>query len=166
MKQKVTSLLFVCLCTAIIAGCTSSVRFATKDVSAVPGITKTTEYSKDQISIITEAEKWIGTPYCYGGESRSCADCSGFVQQVFQSVGMYIPRTAARQYLFALRVKNGECKPGDLVFFKNASKINHVGIYLGNNQFIHASSSNGVEKQSLGNHYYQSRFAGFGRFIN
>jgi cell wall-associated NlpC family hydrolase len=161
MKQKVEIKLFVIIFAVLISGCSSSVRFATKDRQTSNAIANT-----EKIPIINEALKWLGTPYCYGGESRSCTDCSGYVQQVFLSAGLYIPRTAAEQYQNSIQIDNSESKPGDLIFFKNSSRINHVGIYLGDNQFIHASSSNGVERQSLSNRYYQSRFAGFGRIIH
>jgi cell wall-associated NlpC family hydrolase len=161
MKQKVKIKLFVIIIAVLISGCSSSVRFATKDRQTSNAIANT-----EKIPIINEALKWLGTPYCYGGESRSCTDCSGYVQQVFLSAGLYIPRTAAEQYQNSIQIDNSESKPGDLIFFKNSSRINHVGIYLGDDQFIHASSSNGVERQSLSNRYYQSRFAGFGRIIH
>jgi peptidoglycan DL-endopeptidase CwlO len=164
MRQKVIYLLFVILSIAIVAGCSSSIRFSTKEKTGYSPNTNSDNTYPFTNNIISEAWKWIGTPYCYGGESHSCVDCSGYVQQVFLSAGINIPRTAARQYTYALRVNEAELQPGDLVFFKNKNNINHVGIYIGKNGFLHASSSNGVEKQSLSNRYYQSRLAGFGRF--
>jgi cell wall-associated NlpC family hydrolase len=166
MEQKVKIKLFVIFFAVLLSGCSSSVRFSSNDISIYDKETNKVIIKSDNLPIISEALKWVGTPYCYGGESRSCTDCSGYVQQVFLTAGMYIPRTAAEQYQNSIQIDNSESKPGDLIFFSNSSRINHVGIYLGDDQFIHASSSNGVEKQSLSNRYYQSRFAGFGRIIH
>jgi len=166
MPQKVKIKLFVIIAAVFISGCSSSVRFASKELSKEKKESKIVHIPSENSTVISEALDWLGTPYCYGGESRSCADCSGFVQQVFLTLGITIPRTAAEQYETSTHIEISESQPGDLVFFRNSNKINHVGIYLGNDSFIHASSSNGVEKQSLTNRYYQSRFAGFGRIVH
>jgi len=166
MLQKVKIELFVLFLAALITGCSSSVRFASKDVSSYIEDKTENYFSVENSMIITEAVNWLGTPYCYGGESRSCTDCSGYVQQVYLSAGIYLPRTAAEQYSYSIQINEEESQPGDLIFFKNRKKINHVGIYIGGNEFIHASSSNGVEKQSLNNRYYKSRFVGYGRFVH
>ena len=149
----------------IFAGCQSSVRFAK---NAHPGQSpekKTkAEYSEyESNSIVDEAERWLGTPYCYGGESKNCTDCSGFVMSVYGKFGLKLPRTAREQYIFAGKVKINSKRAGDLVFFRKNGKIYHVGIYAGNNQVIHASSSKGVIKQSLSDSYLSKRLAGIGR---
>jgi cell wall-associated NlpC family hydrolase len=118
-----------------------------------------------QQAVLNEANKWLGTPYCYGGENLKCTDCSGFVQTVYSRIGMQLPRTAAQQFNSGDQVAMAQAQPGDLVFFKKGSRINHVGIYAGENMFIHASSSRGVVLQSLGDKYYQKRLAGFKRYI-
>ena len=154
-------------------GCRSSYRFTSK--SGLPesniktaNIQKYNNYNLngDEHSIIDEAEKWLGTPYCYGGEDNSCIDCSGYTQQVFLKVGVELPRTAEEQYESTRNVGKSEAKPGDLVFFQDKKHINHVGIYLGNNEFIHSSSSRGVVRQSLNDEYFKVRFAGFHRALN
>ncbi|MFP4368838.1 MAG: C40 family peptidase [Candidatus Kapaibacterium sp.] len=119
-----------------------------------------TGYARD---IIDEAEKWIGTPYVYGGNSRSGIDCSGFVQQIYAAKGIYLPRTASQQYFFTDRISMDELIPGDLVFFKNSSKISHVGIYAGGGLMIHASSSLGVARQTLDDSWFRQHLAGAGR---
>ncbi len=116
--------------------------------------------------LIKEAEKYIGTPYCYGGSTSKCFDCSGFVNLVFNQFGIILPRTASDLYDFAKKVSLSEAKEGDLVFFRDKNKINHVGIYITRGEFIHSSSSKGVTKNSLSENYYSTRFIGAGRVIS
>jgi len=112
---------------------------------------------------------YIGTPYKFGGDTRRGMDCSGFVRQVFhESFKKELPHNASQQYLRTARVASLDLKLGDLVFFsmnKNGS-VGHVGIYLGNNYFAHASTSYGVVVSSLRENYYQSRYIGGGRVLN
>jgi len=112
---------------------------------------------------------YIGTPYKFGGETRRGMDCSGFVYNVFkESFKMNLPHNASQQYLRSARISSQDLRLGDLVFFsinQNGS-IGHVGIYLGNNYFAHASKSYGVVVSSLSERYYQSRYIGAGRALN
>ncbi len=156
----------------VLSGCTSSVRFSgnlsngysskshsSKTIHSPKEIDKA-HLSKKQRKIIEEAENWIGTPYCWGGESKDCADCSGFVMEVFSKNGIKLPRTAEQQYEFGKRVNLDEAKPGDLIFFGKSKKITHVGIYVGDRTFIHASSSKGVMIQDLDSWGANPQFAG------
>jgi cell wall-associated NlpC family hydrolase len=127
----------------------------------VPG-----DISEERQTAIRTAAEWIGTPYCFGGESKDCTDCSGFVMMVFQSVGVQLPRTAEDQYEFSTKVKRSNLLAGDLVFFKDKKKVSHVGLYVGNNRFIHASSSQGVMSSSLDETYFDGRFCGGGRVLS
>lgn len=115
--------------------------------------------------ILKEAQKWIGTPYCWGGQDKNCTDCSGFVYEIFKKSGISLPRTAARQFYYSQADNIENISPGDLVFFKKKGKITHVGIYTGKNKFIHASSSKGVMISSLNKKYYRDHFAGFGKIF-
>ncbi|MFC2132059.1 C40 family peptidase [Bacteroidota bacterium] len=115
--------------------------------------------------VLRFAQSWLGTPYCYGGSDKSCTDCSGFVMQVYDMAGIRLPRTAALQYNFGEDLDEDEITPGDLVFFIRQNKIGHVGIYVGNDQFIHASSKRGVVLQNLEDDYYKNTFAGCKRVI-
>lgn len=113
----------------------------------------------------TEAESWIGVPYKWGGVDKSGVDCSAFVQNVFANIGFSLPRTAALQYDFSNKIDDNSRKVGDLIFFRKSDDISHVGIYLGNDEVIHASSSQGVIIQSLNTQFFINQFAGFGRVI-
>lgn len=116
--------------------------------------------------LMQEIDSWMGTPYVYGGSSRSGVDCSGFTQAVFRSVDRDIPRTASQQAAAAAVVVPGDLRFGDLIFFDiSGSGISHVGIYIGNGFFAHASSSGGVVRESLSKEYYSSRIVSAGRFL-
>lgn len=120
-------------------------------------------------ALLDEARRWKGTPYRYGAMSRGAVDCSGFVGQVFRKKGIRLPRTSAEQSRVGQAVSRGSLKPGDLVFFRTRSsrRINHVGIYMGDGRFIHASSGGGkVQVNSLSEGYYQRRFATARRVAN
>jgi cell wall-associated NlpC family hydrolase len=111
-------------------------------------------------------EDWYGTRYRLGGNDKSGIDCSAFVQSFFAAIyGLTISRTCREQYVETNRIKKSHLKEGDLVFFKTKGKsISHVGVYLRNNKFIHASTSSGVMISDLDEEYFQQRYAGAGRF--
>lgn len=115
--------------------------------------------------LLDEAYSWIGTPYRYGGQSRSGTDCSGFMMEVYRtSLGISLPRNSAKQSEFCRRINRGDLMPGDLVFFgRSAGRISHVGMYVGNGRIIHASSSQGVIVSSLEEKYYVRNFRHCGR---
>lgn len=112
--------------------------------------------------VLDTARGFLGTPYSYGSASRGATDCSGFVGQVYRAHGVKLPRTSIEQSRSGQGVSRSSLKPGDLVFFRTrgGSRINHVGIYVGNGKFIHASSGGGkVQVNSLADGYYRDRFA-------
>jgi LysM repeat protein len=115
-------------------------------------------------TLINEAKKMIGVPYKWGGTTPSGFDCSGFIFYVYDKAGYDISRNSAQGY-FDRSYYVDKPQVGDLVFFKNTYKqgISHVGIYVGNNQFINASSD-GVEITSLGNSYWSKHFDSYKRF--
>jgi lipoprotein Spr len=120
----------------------------------------------DDTELFSFIDSWWGTPYRYGGDSRSGIDCSAFVQALYAAVfGITtIPRTAQEQYDDSKKIKHiSRLKEGDLVFFRIRSRhISHVGIYLQNDKFVHASFSSGVMISDLNDHYWRRYFAGGG----
>jgi cell wall-associated NlpC family hydrolase len=105
------------------------------------------------------ALRFLGTPFVWGGATSAGFDCSGFVEHVFAQLGIVVPRTADYQYA-ALRHIHGGLRPGDLVFFQTyAPGASHVGIYLGNGEFIH-SSRPFVHISRLSDPYYAARYIG------
>lgn len=117
--------------------------------------------------IINTAMQYIGVPYVFGGNSPSTGlDCSAYVKLVFSQVGISLPRTADYQFEVGTPIPRTELIPGDVVFFTTYTYgASHVGIYLGDGNFIHASSSRGVTISSLGSGYYNSRYIGARRMI-
>lgn len=113
--------------------------------------------------LINTAYGMLGVRYRYGSMSRSATDCSGFTTQVFKSHGVKLPRTSREQSRFGATVSKSSLKQGDLVFFKTrgGSRVSHVGIYIGDGKFIHASSGGGsVRTDTINSGYYQRRYAG------
>lgn len=109
-------------------------------------------------------DDWYGTSYCMGGMTKNCVDCSGFVQTFYSTVyGIIIPRTSKEQYGFAKKISSAKLKEGDLLFFNTRGGVSHVGIYLMNNKFVHASTSAGVTISDLDETYYSKRFISAGR---
>lgn len=122
--------------------------------------------SKDLYALIDD---WYGTPYRYGGSSRRGIDCSAFMQKIFATIYKYkLPRTAHEQFSYATYVAGkSDLREGDLVFFKIRSRnISHVGIYLADGKFAHASSSKGVVISSLDTPYWAKYYVGGGRMEN
>jgi murein DD-endopeptidase len=120
-------------------------------------------------AVIKTAKKMLGVKYRYGGTSPSRGfDCSGLVQYSHRQAGIKIPRTTSQQYKAAKRISRRYLRAGDLVFFKTtpSRSVSHVGIYLGNNKFIHApSSGKHVKISSMKEKYWRKRFTGAGRVL-
>lgn len=113
--------------------------------------------------IIKTAGKYIGTPHCMGGTTKKCMDCSGLTYVSFSKNKIEIPRNSQEQARYGQIIFNrNELKKGDLIFFtksyNTSDYITHVGIYLGNNRFIHASTSSGVVVTPLDNPWWSQRF--------
>lgn len=107
-------------------------------------------------------DELIGVNYSYGGTTTKGFDCSGFTSYVFDKMGIDLPRRSVDQATVGSKVAKAELQPGDLVFFdtsgKNNNGISHVGIYVGDGSFAHASTSKGVTIDQLDSSYYKNRF--------
>jgi len=110
---------------------------------------------------------WIGTPYRFGGSSKKGIDCSAFTKELYSEVfNLDIKRNSRDIFSMVSPVSKDELKEGDLVFFKiHSHRISHIGIYLGNNRFAHASSK-GVAISSLDDAYYSRYFYKGGRLLS
>lgn len=117
--------------------------------------------------VMREVSRYMGTPYAYGGTSLEGIDCSGYTMQVYKtSLGKMLPRSSAEQASFGQSVSIQDLKFGDLLFFNTTGEPNsHVGIYLGDDLFAHASVSLGVTVSSLESSYYKKRYAGARRIV-
>lgn len=115
-------------------------------------------------ALLAHIDEWYGTKYRMGGTTKVGIDCSAFVQTIYLSAfAVSLPRTAREQYNTSRIISATELKEGDLVFFNTTGGISHVGIYLQNNKFVHASSSYGVIISDMFDPYYVRRFVGAGR---
>lgn len=119
-------------------------------------------------SLLEAVDEWYGVRYRSGGNTKTGVDCSGFTLAVYSAVyGMMIPRVSREQYRISRKISTTELQEGDLVFFNTTGRgVSHVGVYLGNNKFIHASVSRGVMVNDLFETYYLKRFVGAGRIDN
>ena len=116
--------------------------------------------------VVAESMQYLGVPYVFGGTTPSGFDCSGYVRYVFANAGIYLPRTADAQYECGYSVSTAELVPGDLVFFSTyEAGPSHVGIYLGDGNFINAASSSGVSIASLYSSYWGSCYIGARRVM-
>lgn len=121
----------------------------------------TTESNKSADAIVAYAKTFQGYPYVYGSNGPSSFDCSGFVQYVYKHFGYSLSRSSKTQANDGVAVSKSNLQPGDILIFKNTAKteIGHVGIYIGNGQFIHASNpKTGVTISSLSSASYQQRY--------
>ncbi len=165
--------LFIITCSLLLA--LSSCK--TTKVANGKGKTSTSAYKKytdklgfevdksSNLKLLDEVIEWWGTPYKYGGETKAGADCSGFVQVVYSKVyNKKLPRTSKDQYEFCKKVGKNQLKEGDLVFFNTSGKgVSHVGIYLKDKYFAHASTKKGVMVNSLDEEYYSKAYISGGR---
>lgn len=108
-------------------------------------ITLPSDISEDAKAIILEAEKYLGVPYLWGGTTPDGFDCSGYMQYIFATKNISIPRVSQDQQSFSTKIPMSQIKPGDLVFNKSSDST-HVGMYIGNDMFIHAPHTGDVVK--------------------
>lgn len=119
--------------------------------------------------LLETVDSWYGVRYCTGGNTKKGVDCSGFTVAIYTTLyGIALPRVSREQYRISRKISTTELQEGDLVFFDTRGRgyVSHVGVYLGNNKFIHASVSRGVMVNDLFESYYIKRFVGAGRIDN
>jgi lipoprotein Spr len=115
-------------------------------------------------ALLEFVDDWYGTRYRMGGTTKSGVDCSAFTQAIYLSAfAVSLPRTAREQYRASRIISATELKEGDLVFFNTTGGVSHVGIYLQNNKFVHASSKLGVTISDMFDPYYIKHYIGAGR---
>ncbi len=119
--------------------------------------------------LLQSVDDWYGVRYRFAGNTKKGVDCSGFTVAIYSAVyGILLPRISREQYRISRKISSTELQEGDLVFFdtRGGGSVSHVGVYLGNNKFIHASVSKGVMVNDLFESYYLKRFIGAGRIDN
>lgn len=140
---------------------TSSSPTAASSANSSDSIVAGASTTQTSSSVVSAAKQYMGSPYVWGGTSPSGFDCSGFLQYAHQQVGKDLPRTVAAMHSASTSVSNPSV--GDLVFFDTRGGPSHAGIYIGNNEFIHAGASTGVTISSMDSSYWAPRYIGAGR---
>ena len=157
MKHRIWLLFFVCILSLSACHSRRAVQHSDKSHSK--------KDSPKHKNLEEAIKPWLGTPYKYGGNDRKGVDCSGFVHAIYQQVyAISLPRSSKEMYNKCTKIKTSDLKKGDLVFFDfEGMGVSHVGIYLSNNEYAHASTSKGVVISNLDNVYMQKRYVGAGR---
>lgn len=172
LKKTVSYLFIVSVATVILTACGSSKSAATKTESykpaelSWPADNVTDRLAPQSQALLSAAHSWLGVPYKYGGNDRQGVDCSGLVLQVYKdALGIPLPRNSREQQDYCTAIAKGSLIPGDLIFFatgKDKQRVSHVGIFIGDNLMIHASSSKGVILSDINSQYYARTYAGSG----
>ncbi|MDE6265958.1 MAG: C40 family peptidase [Muribaculaceae bacterium] len=173
LQIKKLTLMLTALVMLVLVGCSSKKSVtATATAGRYPGVPKQEVILEPSLkgirrNLVKEAMTWIGTPYQYGGHSRKGTDCSGFVMEVYGSAaGKKLPRSSREQESLCKRIKRQQLEAGDLVFFggtKGGGRVAHVGMYIGGNKMIHASTSRGVMVSRIDDPYFGPRFFSAGK---
>ena len=156
--MRIHAIIFIFLPALLLSGCGSQGVY--KEISANTAAPFLYATSTDlRLRLIDQYSLWRGTPYKLGGNDQRGIDCSGFTQHTYrQQFDLTIPRTTDKQLRFGAEVRRADILPGDLVFFATGVKLRHVGVYLGQNEFLHASTSRGVMISRLDNVYWNERY--------
>lgn len=156
----------------LFSACTSTARYKTikksrENQSQNQRHIQRKSYSNNAIQLQNYIQDWLGVPYKYGGITKNGVDCSGFTYKVYRKVYDFkLPRTALDQYKAGRKISRINLTEGDLVFFRGVRGpgIDHVGVYLEDGKFVHASTSIGVTISDLSEDYYKIRFVGACRY--
>ncbi len=138
----------------------------TRYMASLNGEPFITDNGVDKQVMMTTIVDWLGTRYLFGGMGRNGIDCSAFTGMLYRAMNFKLPRTAAAQWDVGMPVDTTDMQFGDLVFFhtRAAVYVSHVGVYLGNGMFAHASSRNGVTVSSIQSDYYSTHLIGARRY--
>ncbi len=150
-----------------LAGCASSPDVAsTRHTARVPADEMVVTDGSDKVERLWQVyERYEGVPYRYGGTTANGFDCSGFILTAYrEALGMRLPRTTSQMLASGDYVPRDQLQPGDIVFFKVRGKVRHAGIFMGDERFIHSSTSVGVTHSSLNGYYWRDRFTQARRF--
>jgi cell wall-associated NlpC family hydrolase len=129
-------------------------------------LTKTQVENISNIKLYTVIEEWWATKYVYGGTGKRGIDCSALTGTILkQAYNLIVPRTAREQYAAAEKINRAEMRERDLAFFNTTGGVSHVGFYIGNGYFVHASVHSGVTINNLDDDYYHKKFIGGGRLV-
>lgn len=152
---KVRRIFFSLIISTLLSACSSGPDPETQVNASLP----VNQLLSDNQDLFQFFNEWEGTPYRLGGTKKSGIDCSAFVQKAFvEAYQMSLPRTTRQQSKQGVEMSWSDAQQGDLVFFKTRRSTYHVGIYLGNKQFMHASTSKGVIISRIDNPYWASKF--------
>jgi lipoprotein Spr/probable lipoprotein NlpC len=156
------NIVILCIYGCLVSGCGSVERkeanFKEHSSSIISKDNKTSLHSVKNV-LYAKYRKWQGVRYQLGGLSKNGIDCSGFVYIIYKSgLGIDLPRTTNLQSRVGKEINRNNLKTGDLIFFKTKNALSHVGIYLENRKFIHASTTKGVTISRLDNIYWKSRY--------
>ncbi|MFN2362374.1 MAG: C40 family peptidase [Marinobacter sp.] len=164
MNRRPLPSLFAILMILALAGCASNQNLdSANETSWQPSAETGDSATVDRLWQVFE--RYEGTPYRYGGMSASGFDCSGFIATAFdEALGRQLPRSTSQMLAAGDVVSRDQLQAGDLVFFRIKGKDQHAGIYVGDNRFIHSSTSVGVTHSSLDGFYWRDRFSQARRF--
>ena len=163
MNYRLLLSIFTCVIFIALTGCAGTPKQQTAISSSTSKSPSSSTIPTKQTAVYKRLNQhyshWKGTPYELGGLNKNGIDCSGFVHVTFrEAFGMQLPRTTEDLAAAGRKIGKNQLDVGDLVFFKTGISKHHVGIYIGNQQFIHASTSNGVMKSSLSNPYWSRHY--------
>ena len=155
---NVLSALIAISLSLILGGCSSTVKQETH-LKALTKPISLYDTKNVRARLKQHYQLWQGTPYQYGGQTLKGVDCSAYVQNAYQhALGYSLPRTTRTQIKKGKKIAKSELKVGDVVFFKISRNGFHNGVYIGNSEFIHASSSKGVTISNLNNPYWKRTY--------
>ena len=163
---KYKAILMISANVLLLSGCSNTSAVSDQKISASTISSQSlSSYERNvKKSFLSVYDRWAGVPYRFGGNSFQGIDCSAFVQVAYRdAIGISLPRTTSLQSNVGHGVNYDGAAVGDLIFFKTSRTTRHVGVYLGDKQFLHASTSQGVIISRVDNPYWASKFWHFRR---